>query len=187
MAAETRKARGLALLDAIEAFPRESFEARVWRVVRDGRDPTLGGPSRSRWCNGQFDALYTSFDRDGAIAEIHALLSEQPVFPSLVTWDCYELEVKSQKTLHFADMTTLEKLHVDTSNYRRRRYDRTQSIADAAFFLGFDGIAAPSARWNCQNLVLFTDRVDPGEVRMTSDRGVQVDWVAWRRQHQGQL
>jgi hypothetical protein len=185
MAAESRKARDLALLDAIDAVPRESFEAtRLWRVVRDGRDPTLGSPSQSRWCNGEFDVLYTSFDRDGAIAEIHALLSEQPVFPSKMIWRCYELEVRPEKVLRLADMSALEKLGVDISAYRERRYDRTRSIADAAFFLGFDAVAAPSARWNCQNLVLFTDRFAPDDIRLTSDRGVLIDWAAWRRQHQ---
>jgi hypothetical protein len=181
MAAETRKARDLELIDAIDAFPRESFEGRVWSVLRDGRDPTFGSPSQSRWCNGQFDVLHTSFDRDGAIAEIHALLAEQPVFPSRTTWHCYELEVRSLKTLRLTDMTTLEKLGVDASSYRQRRCDRTQSIADAAFFLGFDGLAAPSARWNCQNLVMFTDRFGPRDLRMSSDRGMQVDWTAWRQ------
>jgi hypothetical protein len=184
MAAEMRRARDLKLLDAIDAFPRESFEARVWSVVREGRDPTLGSPSQSRWCTGQFDVLSTSLDRDGALAKIHALLSEQPVFPSRMTWRCYELEVTSKKTLRLTDISTLEKLGVDTSTYRQRRYDRTQSIADAAFFLGFDGIAAPSARWNCQNLVIFTDRFGPGDIGLTSDRGVQIDWASWRRQHQ---
>jgi hypothetical protein len=92
------------------------------------------------------------------------------VFPSRMTWNCHELEVSSLKTLCLTDMTTLEKLGVDASSYRQRRHDRTQSIADAAFFLGFDGLAAPSARWNCQNLVVFTDRVGPSDIRTTSDR-----------------
>jgi hypothetical protein len=34
--------------------------------------------------------------------------------------------------------------------------DRTQEIADSAYFLGFDGLIAPGARWACLNLVLFT-------------------------------
>jgi hypothetical protein len=178
------KARDLKLLDAIDAFPRVSFEGRVGRVVREGRDPILGSPSQSRWCNGQFDVLYTSADRDGAIAEIHALLSQQPVFPSRMMWNCYELEVRSRKTLRLPDMPTLEKLGVDTSTYRERRYDRTQSIADAAFFLGFDGMEAPSARWDCQNLVLFTDRLAPSDIRLRSDHVAQIDWDTWRRERQ---
>jgi hypothetical protein len=181
--ADFLKARDLELLDAVDAFAREPFEGRVWRVVRQGRDPTLGSPSRSRWCNGQFDVLYTSMERDGAIAEIHALLSLQPVFPFDMRWDCYELKVRSPKTLRIADLPALEKLGVDTARYEERRYDRTQSLADAAFFLGFDGLIAPSARWACRNLMLFTSRLAPTDVELASDAGVEIDWVAWRRKH----
>ena len=74
MSEPPRRARDLQLLDAIDAFTREPLDAEVWRVVADGRDPVLGSPSLSRWCDGTFDVLYTSLERDGAIAEIHALL-----------------------------------------------------------------------------------------------------------------
>ena len=184
MAPEARKARDLQLLDAVDAFARESFVGRVWRVVREGRDPTLGSPSQSRWCNGDFDVLYTSLDRDGAIAEIHAFLSQQPVFPSRMEWNCYELRVRSASALRLADLPTLSRLGVDTSRYQERRYDQTQSVADAAFFLGFDGLIAPSARWACQNLILFTSRLAPNDIDLVSEEGAQIDWSVWRREHQ---
>ena len=116
-------------------------------------------------------------ERDGAIAEIHALLSLQPVFPFDMRWDCYELKVRSPKTLRIADLPALEKLGVDTARYEERRYDRTQSLADAAFFLGFDGLIAPSARWACRNLMLFTSRLALTDVELASDAGVEIDWV----------
>ncbi|HEY8064519.1 MAG TPA: RES family NAD+ phosphorylase [Methylosinus sp.] len=179
--AELRKARDLALLDAIDAMDREPFEGQVWRAVRDGRDPTLGFPSQSRWCNGAFDILYTSLARDGAIAEIGALLSAQPVFPSKTRWDCHELTVRATKTLRIADMLKLKTLGVDVATYQERRYDQTQAIADAAFFLGFDGLIAPSARWTCSNLMLFTSRLQPGDIELAADVGVPIDWAEWRR------
>lgn len=187
MSADFRKARDLQILDAIDALSREAFDGRVWRAVREGRDPTLGSPSQSRWCNGQFDVLYTSLERDGAIAEINALLSLQPVFPSKMRWDCYELKVRSAKTLRLADLPTLRKLGVDTATYHERRYDRTQIIADAAFFLGFDGLVAPSARWACNNLVLFTSRLQPSDIELATDMSTRIDWMVWRREHQRSL
>ncbi|HEY1944289.1 MAG TPA: RES family NAD+ phosphorylase [Roseiarcus sp.] len=183
MAVDHRKARDLQLLDAVDAFAREPFDGRVWRAVREGRDPTVGSPSQSRWCNGDFDVLYTSTERDGAIAEINALLTLQPVFPSRMRWNCYELSVRSAKSLRIADLSILAKLGVDTSRYHERRYDHTQSIADAALFLGFDALIVPSARWACQNLVLFTSRLEPGDVKLASEAGVPIDWSAWRRGH----
>ncbi len=179
MADEGRRARDLGLLDALDAFRREAVEIDVWRLVRAGRDPALGSPSRSRWCNATFDVLYTSFERDGAIAEIHALLSLQPVFPSKNGWFAHKLRATAAQTLRLADLQTLAKLGVDSARYGERDYGRTQEIADAAFFLGFDGLIAPSARWTCLNLVLFTDRIPPDQVRVVEAPRTPVSWEDW--------
>jgi hypothetical protein len=181
MAEDVRRARDLKLLDALDAFAREAVEGEVWRLVRSGREPTLGSPSRSRWCNGSFDVLYTSFERDGAIAEIHALLSLQPVFPSKDAWFANKLRIKSTQTLRLADLLTLSRMGVDTARYSERDYGRTQDIADAAYFLGFDGLVAPSARWPCLNLVLFTDRIPPSQVEVVEKPEEPVRWEEWRK------
>jgi hypothetical protein len=168
------------LLDAIDAFRREPFSQPVWRVAREGRDPILGAPSLSRWCNGTFDVLYTSLEREGAIAEIHALLSMQPVFPSKIRFYVHRIAVTAQRTLRLADLPTLGKLGVDVNRYRERDHSRVQPIADAAYFLGFDGLIAPSARWECLNAVLFTDRISPSEIHAAETESEPVDWTAWR-------
>ncbi len=179
MSDPSRRARDLELLDAIDAFRRESLDAEVWRVVRDG--PVLGGPSLSRWCDWTFDVLYTSLDRDGAIAEIHALLSLQPVFPSKIRLFAYRLKVAATQALRLADLPTLARLGVDVERYSARDYSRTQPIADAAYFLGFDGLVAPSARWTCLNLVLFTDYIAANQIEVLSRDDEPIDWEAWRK------
>ena len=186
MIADPRKARDLHLLDAIDAFKREPFSQPVWRVARDGRDPLLGAPSSSRWCDGTFDVLYTSLERDGAIAEIHALLSVQPVFPSRVRFLAHRVTVKARQTLRFADLATLGRLGIDVGRYRDREYSRTQAVADAAYFLGFDGLIAPSARWDCLNAVLFTDTNSAWRYRNCRER-VRSDRLGSLAQTQSQV
>ncbi len=182
MSEDIRRARDLDLLDAIDALKREAFSGSVWRVVRDGRDPILGSASKSRWCNGSFDALYTSLDRNGAIAEIHALLSLQPVFPSQSKWFAHKLQISASQTLRLADLASLDRLGVDTARYVDREYGRTQDIADAAYFLGFDGLIVPSARWDCLNAVLFTDRLAPDQIEAAESNSDSIDWDHWRKQ-----
>lgn len=185
MVDDPRRARELALLDALDAAPREPFAGTLWRICRDGRDPLQGGPSLSRWCRGEFDVLYTSLERDGAIAEIHALLAMQPVFPSRIAFRVHRLRVETQTTLHLADLAALEALGIDISNYRSRDYARTQDVADAAYFLGFDGLIAPSARWECLNAMLFTDRIDADALSLDESDADTIDWTAWRAEHRG--
>ena len=178
---DARRARDLGLLDDVDAFERETLDVEAWRLVRAGRDPTLGSPSRSRWCNGAFDVLYTSFERDGAIAEICALLASQPVFPTRDGWFLSRLKISTTETIRFANLATLKRLGVDTVHYADRTYGRTAEIADAAHFLGFDGLIAPSARWPCPNLILFTDRIPPGQIHLVETAQEPVDWTAWRK------
>lgn len=180
MESGARRARDLALLDAIDAFKRQPFEEPVWRVCRDERDPVAGAASKSRWCDSGFDVLYTSLARDGALAEIHALLSLQPVFPSKIVTLVHRLAVDATATLRLADLKTLAGLGVDATRYAERDYAKTQAIADAAYFLGFDGLIAPSARWDCLNIALFTDQLSPGAVSVIETEQDPVDWKAWR-------
>jgi hypothetical protein len=182
---DPRKARDLALLDALDAFTREAVELTVWRVVREGRDPIQAASSRSRWCNDSFDVLYTSLERDGALAEIFALLNSQPVFPSKVQFFVHRISIRASKILRIADLRTLERLGVNGPRYRERDYQRTQEIADAAYFLGFEGLIATSARWEGLSLVLFTDHLAPEDILLDQREPDPVDWALWRRKHSG--
>jgi RES domain-containing protein len=178
---DPRRARDLRLLDQVDAHPRRPYSGDIWRVVREGRDPLQGGRSPSRWCNGQFDVLYASSERDGAIAELHALLALQPVFPSKISFRVHRLAISMKQSLQLTDLSVLSKMGIDTSRYQEREYRLTQEIADAACFLGFDGLLVPSARWACSNCVLFTDRIAPAELTVEETEQSAIDWQEWRR------
>jgi hypothetical protein len=70
-------------------------------------------------------------------------------------------------------------LGVDGARYGEILYGRTQAIGDAANFLGFDGLIAPNARWPCQNLVIFIDRLAPADLAIRSSAAI--NWTAWRK------
>ncbi|MBA3878998.1 MAG: RES domain-containing protein [Sphingobium sp.] len=154
----------------------------MWRVVRQGRDVLDGSRGSGRWNTADMSVLYGAAERDGALAEINFHLSRgQSVFPSRMRHDLFELAAKARQTLVLADMAQLGALGVEESRYREMLYDRTQQIGAAAAFLGFDGMIVPSARWACQNIVLFLDAINLEEVRTVSSE--PVDWQAWRRAH----
>ncbi len=145
-----QRARDLELLDALEAHQGVSFEGDVWRIVRDERDPLQGYPAGARWDPGTFDVIYTSLAREGALEEIHFHLTRQPVFPSKIRSVLHRISVRTRRTLRLADIEAVEALGVSRETYASLTYARSQEIGDAAAFLGFDGILAPSARWTCR-------------------------------------
>lgn len=173
-----RRARDIALLDALEAHRGSSFEGSVWRIVREGRNPLEGTAARARWDSGTFDVLYTSMEKDGAFEEVYFHLKSQPVFPSKLVSIANQIQVTTHKTLKLANMDELSKFGILTNEYTGFDYSKSQEIADAANFLGFDGIIAPSARWPCNNLILFTERLNSDDIRVISTE--IVDWPQWR-------
>lgn len=185
---ERRQIRDNALIDAFEALPETVFDDIVWRVVRGDRDPLRGSASGGRWDDGTFDVLYTSMESDGAVAELYYHLSRgQSVFPSKMQFRRYEIQANLSRSLRLADMTALQNLGMDTSrfgalNYEQKQheYPRTQEIAEIAHFLDFDGLVVPSARWECRNVVIFTDRVPPESLSVENDHG-PVNWDEWKR------
>jgi RES domain-containing protein len=172
-------ARDLALLDALDACPREDFEGSAWRIVRGGRDPLLGSPSGARWDPGTFDVLYAALERDGALTEIHFHLSRQPVFPNHIQFSVFEILVRVRDVVRLPDIAALEKFGIDRRQFPELQYARSQEIGDAAQFLGFSGLIVPSARWRGLNLVLFTDQLSPEALSVQSKE--PIDWALWRR------
>lgn len=184
------------LLDAIEDRPVEPVGITVWRVVKDGRDPCVCASSGGRWDDGTFEVLYTSLDRDGAIAEMYYHLKRgQPVFPSKLKYRLFELRVTLDGVIRLPDKDSLEDLGVNVAQFgqlsyqeRPAEYPRTQEVAEAVNFLGgpepgeASGMVVPNARWDCQNLVVLCGHTAPGDVEEVRDHGV-IDWAAWEREH----
>lgn len=167
-----------AILDALDAMSGAPFEGEAWRITIAGRDAARGSSAGGRWSpNGGFEVLYTSLEKDGALAEIGYRLSLEPVWPSRIRHELHRLKVRTRRTLKIASLEILASLGVDVSRYRDFDYSQTQAIAAAAHFLEFDGLMVPSARAPCRNLVLFTQRAP--EIELLSS--VDVDWDDWRK------
>jgi RES domain-containing protein len=170
-----------ALLDALLAMTPVPFAGEVWRITRKGRDALRGSSAHGRWSPaGEIEVLYTSLERDGALAEIGYRLSLEPVWPSRLAHEIHAIDAATERTLRFADLAGLEPLGVDPARYASLDYGATQAIAAAAHFLELDGLLVPSARAPCANLVVFLDRV-AGGARLEVTGTASVDWDAWRK------
>lgn len=181
--------RDRALIDALEQLETAPFEGIVWRITRDGRDPTLFFGGGNRWDDGTFDVLYTSLSRDGALAEMRFHLGRgQPVIPSKIKYRLHELRIRVADVLDLTDQALLKELGIDMSTFgrmpylqREGEYETCQRVAETVHFLGSDdagdpsAIRVPSARSTGENLVLFSDYVEPDHIEHVQDHGI-IDW-----------
>ena len=68
--------RDAELLDRLSALPTETFSGNVFRATRQNLNPITASISGGRWMPpGGAGVLYTSFAREGALAEMAKVLS----------------------------------------------------------------------------------------------------------------
>ena len=113
---DARNVRDSKLIDVLEEADGEPFEGSIWRVVRENKDPCLCGSPGGRWDDRTFDVLYTSTERDGAIAEMYFHLSRgQPVIPSRIRYTIFELSISLSQLLTLPSLDRLANLGIDVN------------------------------------------------------------------------
>ncbi|CAN5552454.1 hypothetical protein BH09PSE5_BH09PSE5_16200 [soil metagenome] len=72
----------------------------------------------------------------------------------------------------------LEALGVPRNSYGDVNLPRTQQIGAVVEFLGCDGLIAPCARWDFDNLIPFSDRMgEDSDLEIVGSESV--DWLSW--------
>lgn len=169
------------LLDKLDALPKERFSGTVFRATRQGLDPLTSSFSGGRWMTpGAVGVLYTSLVREGALAEISFHWSQLDPLPTKAVV-VHSLNVIAHRTLRLL-RANLAALGIPESTFGTSKLSRTQGIGAAVEFLGCDGLIAPSARWPCDNLILFPDRMSVDAV-LENHSSEPVDWIQWAIEH----
>jgi hypothetical protein len=91
--------------------------------------------------------------------------------------------LRADKVLRLSrdDLLTLQ---ITAEEYARTNYEKTALIGDAVGWLGCDVLIAPSARWDCQNLLLFPENqpvTDEYATDVLSQE--QIDSITWAREN----
>lgn len=172
-----------ALLDALSNLPVEEFEGRVFRTTGELADPVAFSQNGGRWAmisdrEGGCPILYTSTTSEGAIAEVASYLGLLTPIPRK-DLRVHELALSLDKTLRVA-VADFAQLGIEPDSYMDRNYLQTQKVGAAINFLELDGLIAPSARWDCNNIMIFGDNhsLDKG-LEVISSRIVTVQ--EWHR------
>lgn len=167
------------LLEKLSRLETESFDGQVFRATWQGRDPLLFSTRGGRWSAvDSAGILYTSLTRDGALAEMSFHLAQMNPLPSKPL-AVHTLLLHTENSLRLL-RSDLASLGVDDGSYDAVLYDATQRVGAAAAYLGFDGLIAASARWPCDNLMLFQENCE-GKSSPSIVQTETVEWQGWAR------
>jgi hypothetical protein len=167
------------LLDRLEALEGIAVDSSYFRVGRAGRDPTRGYAANGRWSKAnELEVLYTAEMAEGALAEIGYRMALEPIWPSKIAHEIAELKIKLDNVCDLSNFSDLGQLGIDVGRYESYDYHLTQAVSAAVRFLEFDALLVPNARHSSNNLVVYTDLVDPSSIEIVSI--CDVDWTVWR-------
>ena len=107
-------------VDQLSALSVERFEGEVFRATGVSADPLASSVNGGRWAPAARDGadvpiLYTSLERDGALAEVVSYLALLTPLPISRPLKVSRLGVSTAKTLRLARIS-LESLGVDMAN-----------------------------------------------------------------------
>ncbi len=172
------------LTDKLSSYSSIEFSGFVYRVTANNAEPCAASSNGGRWALPERDGLtipilYTSLEPEGALAEVASYLALLTPIPQKQLM-LHTIEVSTSNSLKLLEVD-LCALGVDMEHYQEREYLTTQKIGAALNFLGFDGLIAPSARWECDNLMLYTDNHEL-EHKLDVTCSKEKDWFSWAQQ-----
>lgn len=147
-----------ALLDAIESLGSEALDnVTVWRHMFNDYPPELSNTRGARWNPAGLSAIYTSQDRDTAIAEGQHAIDSQPLRPNARRF-VYELRVSARKALRI-NVSDFPALRLDLTDLQSSDFTACQRLGAHAAFLEYDALIVPSARADGSNIVIFVNEL----------------------------
>lgn len=151
------------LLDAIESLGAEALHERtVWRHMFNDNPPELANTTGARWNPAGTAAIYTSEERDTAIAEGQHAIDSQPLRPKARRY-VYELRVSAAKALRIK-AEDLPALGLTPDDLTSSDFSACQRVAEHAVFLEYDVVIVPSARADGTNVVIFVNELSADAV-----------------------
>lgn len=146
------------LLDAIEGLGAEVLDdVTVWRHMFNDNPPELSNTRGARWNPAGLAAIYTSQERDIAIAEGQHAIDSQPLRPRARRY-IYELRVSAKKALRITE-SDLSVLGLGFDDLDSSDFTACQHVAAHAAFLEHDALIVPSARADGSNVVIFVNEL----------------------------
>lgn len=155
------------LIELLDQLPRGRFRGEAFRHQGPGYHPLSGEGARiqgGRWNPpNSFPVLYLALNPSIAAAEFYRRSAREGRPPEdLLPRRLYRYRIDLGAVLHFAGQVELTQVDLSPADVSSDDLSRCQAVGEAAHYLGFEGILAPSATSAGETLAVFFDRLRPG-------------------------
>jgi RES domain-containing protein len=145
----------LEMLDTLQSAAMSAWQGIVYRHMFGSHPPARVNTEGARWNAPGLAAIYTSCERETALAEAEYYISLQPLRPRAKR-TLFTIRVSLHKVIDLTARDLLSRLGVTEDVLSGINQGPCRTIGAAVSWLGYDGMLVPSARRHAgTNLVIF--------------------------------
>ena len=142
-------------LDILQSAVASAWSGTVYRHMFGSYPPARSNTTGARWNDVGVEAIYTSCERETALAEAEYYIAAQPLRPRAKR-TLYTIQVSLQNVLDLMAPGLLSKLGITAAVLSSNDQAPCRTIGGAVNWLGHDGMLVPSARHaSGTNLVIY--------------------------------
>lgn len=154
----------LALIEAVDAFPRAGYQGEAFRHLGPRHSPLSAEGARihgGRWDPPEsFPTLYLGLDRDTVVGEFYRLARRQSMPPAaLLPRRLYTYRAELTHVLDLTTVGALARVALSSGDITSEDPSACQVVGEAAHYAGFEAVRAPSATGGGQVVAVFYDRL----------------------------
>jgi len=143
------------MLDILQSAAVSAWEGTVYRHMFGSLPAALSNTTGARWNAPPVEAIYTSCERDTALAEAEYYIASQPLRPK-ARRTLYTIRASLQNVIDLTAPGLLPRLGITDDVLTGADHSPCQLVGGAVNWLGHDGLLVPSARRVAgTNLVIY--------------------------------
>jgi RES domain-containing protein len=163
------------MLDVLQSAAVSAWEGTVYRHMFGAYEPSRGNTGGARWNPPGLEAIYTSCERETALAEAEYAISLQPLKPK-ARRTLYTIRVSLTKVIDLAAPPLLSQLGITDDVLSGLDHSPCRVIGAAVNWLGHDGMLVPSARRrDGTNLVIYPKDLSTSTFDVISEDVIAAD------------
>lgn len=161
-----------ALVEAVNDLSATEWTGLAYRHTRQGRDPLSGAGARrhgGRWNPLGRPTIYLAQPVGTCVLEFARMAEATGAAPaSLIRrgWQLHRVEVVGLPVLDLRSTESLHHVGLDVEDIGDDDWTACQTVGEAAHFLSYAGIVAPSATGSGLVVAAFEDRIEPGQLKV---------------------
>lgn len=163
------------MLDILQSALVSAWSREVYRHMFGSHPPARGNTTGARWNDTNVQAIYTSCERETALAEAEYYIAVQPLRPRAKR-TLYTINVSLQNVLDLTATGLLDRLGITADVLSGTDHTPCRTVGGAVSWLGHDGLLVPSVRRaGGTNLVIYRQDLSTNEFAVTAEEVITED------------